>query len=74
MHQLERLDTPFAEIVAVAVDQKDNRSTNGHTAQWAIIPPKNPESGHTVKMTQNTAIETETTKEHATTVVSQDTS
>jgi hypothetical protein len=77
--------TPVAEIVAlpvaVAVADKvadaevavetDARSTNAHTAQWTIIPPKHAEKEHTLKAIQ---IPPGKTSGHATTVVSQDTS
>jgi len=62
-----------AENVADAeVDEEtDARSTNAHTAKWAIIPPK-----HVEKESMLIAIQIPpgTTSRHATTAVSHDTS
>jgi hypothetical protein len=64
----------MVEIVAVADEETDVRSTNAHTAKWTIIPPKRARRESVLKMTQKPAIQTETTNVHATTAVSQDTS
>jgi hypothetical protein len=83
MHPPERTYNPVAEIVAledevvdglpdsVVDDETDARSTNAHTAKWTIIPPKHVEKESTLKVIQ---IPPGTTSEHATTVVSRDTS
>jgi hypothetical protein len=76
MYPPERLYTPVAEIVAVADEETNARSTNAHTAKWTIIPPKHAERESTLKMTQTPAVHTVPgmTNVLATTEVSQDTS
>jgi hypothetical protein len=77
MHLPERGYSPVAEILTVAVavadEEMDFRSTNAQTAKSTIIPPKCAERKSMLKTTQQPAIQTQTTNEHATTAVCQDT-
>ena len=76
MRPPERPYTPVADIVALTVadevadaevdPETDARSTNAHTAQWTIIPPKHAEKESTLKAIQ---IPPGTMSRHATTVV-----